>query len=484
MYVRGKGEKYLTKNPQENPQKYEQRLLKSVPQGKLRECVQTMTGMVFKDDPAPEKAPTQLAELFKDIDARGNSLHSFLQTSFAKFIRDGGGAIHVDATRLSPEAQAKKESGEPLTAADRQTDRVFWTWIEAKQMIGYHQDQINGVVKPTQIVIQKHEIEPDGIYGEKEILRNYIFRIDGTFAVEYWDDKAGQWQPEYDGTTGLDEITISLAAEYGTPPPLETLAMLDVLHYNKESDFDDWCHNACVPERIYNFDSSSDAQEWAKELKNSASTARAMWGQHAKAYFNEVSGAGMEITAQRLEQIEARIAQIGVGMLAPSETTPTKTASEVIDTAGQRQSKLAYFAREFENCVEKAFYFTMMYQKNIGGKAVEVTDETALKLKMDFDRLTFTPQKLQVFKDLVANGDMSRLTFWELVAKSEEMPEGWTAELEVERIKGEESTITPIVNARAMPNGVTNDKTQKTQEGNVETVPNAGAVPSGVGANA
>lgn len=463
MYVRSKGEKYLRKNPQENAKKYEQRLDNSVPQGKLRECIETMAGMVFKDNPAPEKAPTALADLFKDIDARGNSLHSFLQQSFAKFLRDGGGAIHVNATKLSDAAREKVANGEKLTAADRQGDRAFWTWVEAREMIGYREDNVGGVVKPLQIVIQRNEIIPDGQYGEAEILRNYIFRIDGSFAVEYWDTKTGTWLADPDmpeGNTGQDEITISLAAPYGSTPPLETLAMLDNLYYNKESDFDDWCHNACVPERIYNFDSDSDAQKWKAELKNSASTARAMWGQYAKAYFNEVSGNGLEVVTNRLDKIEARIAQLGVGMLAPTEATPTKTASEVIDTAGQRQSKLAWYAREFENCVEKAFYFTMLYMKSISGAAVEVTDETTLKLKMDFDRLTFTPERLQVFKDLLANGDMSKLTFWELVAKSEEMPESWTPELEIERLNDEEkqmqesfgrNTINALKNAKDMP---------------------------------
>ena len=462
MYVRGKGEKYLRKNPQESPKKYEQRLDNSVPQGKLRECIETMAGMVFKDNPAPEQAPTALADLFKDIDARGNSLHSFLQQSFAKFLRDGGGAIHVNATKLSDSAREKVANGEKLTAADRQGDRPFWTWVEAKEMIGYREDNSSGVVKPLQIVIQRNEIIPEGKYGEAEILRNYIFRSDGSFAVEYWDSKTGAWLADPDmpeGNTGQDEITIALASEYGSAPPLETLAMNDLLFYNKESDFDDWCHNACVPERIYNFDSDSDAQKWKDQLKNSASTARAMWGQYAKAYFNEVSGSGMEVVERRIAGIAERIAQLGVGMLAPTEASP-KTASEVIDTAGQRQSKLAWYAREFENCVEKAFYFTMLYLKSIGGAAVEVTDETTLKLKMDFDRLTFTPEKIQVFKDLLANGDMSRLTFWEMIAKSEEMPEKWTPEVEIERLDKEEqkaqeqfgkNTLNALKAAKDMP---------------------------------
>lgn len=482
MYVQDKGEAFLRKFPLENPIKYQERLKQSVPQGKLRECIETMAGMVFKDDPAPMDAPKALAELFKDIDSRGNSLHSFLQTSFAKYLRDGGGAIHVDCTRLSPEAQAKVERGEQLTSADRAKDRPFWSWIDAKEMINYREYAVTGVVTPILIVIQKCEIEPAGMYGETEVLRNYIFLEDGTFEVEYWDEKKGTWvnEPDKSGNTKLGEITISMAAPYGSQPPMLTLAMLDVLHYNKESDFDDWCHNACVPERIYNFDTKQDAQEWAAELKNSASTARAMWGQNAKAYFNEVGGKGIDIVGQRLEKIEARISALGVGMLSPSDVAP-KSATEVVDTAGQRQSKLAYFAREFENCVEKAFYFTLKILQQIGGAAVDLTqaEGTTLKLKMDFDRLTFTPERLQVFKDLLANGDMSRLTFWELVEKSEDMPEDWTPELEIQRLDEEDTkltqqmgknTLTALKNAQAMPNDTTQTQTQ-----NTTAVPDSGA---------
>lgn len=454
MYVRSLAQRYLRKQPLESKKKYDERLSQSVFQGKLKECIQTMAGMVFKDSPAPEDAPSALAALFTDIDARGNSLHSFLQTSFAKFMRDGGGAIHVDCTQLTDAAKEKVKRGEQLTSADRTMDRPFWTWIEAREMIGYREDVIAGVVKPLQIVVQRTEIEPDGEYGETEVLRNYIFRADGSFSVEYWDDKDG-WlnDPDKSGNTGLGEITISLAADYGNAPPLEALAQLDVQHYNKESDLDDWCHNACVPERIYNFDTRNDAEAWSAELKNSASIARAMWGQHAKAYFNEVSGSGLEFVGGRLEKLEERMAQMGVGMLVPSEVAP-KSATEVMDTAGQRQSKLAWFAREFENCVEKAFYFTAEYLKLIGGSAVDLNmaEGTSLKLKMDFDRLTFTPERMQIFKDLLANGDFSRMTFYEILAKSEDMPEDWSPEVEIERLRDEEVTLTPILNARAMPN--------------------------------
>ena len=167
-------------------------------------------------------------------------------------------------------------------------------------------------------------------------------------------------------------------------------------------------------------------------------------------------------------------------MLSPSDVAP-KSATEVVDTAGQRQSKLAYFAREFENCVEKAFYFTLKILQQIGGAAVDLTqaEGTTLKLKMDFDRLTFTPERLQVFKDLLANGDMSRMTFWELVEKSEDMPEDWTPELEIQRLDEEDTkltqqmgknTLTALKNAQAMPNDTTQTQTQ-----NTTAVPDSGA---------
>lgn len=449
LYIREQKTKYLEQFKKEKSEKYEERLGRSVPRNKFRESIETMAGMVFKDNPAPQDAPTALADLFTDIDACGNSLHSFLLNGFEKYLRDGGGAILVDATPLSPAAREKVANNEPLTGEDRKDDRPFWVFIEAKQIINARYEKIGGIDTLTQVTIETCETEPAGEFGEAEIKRHYILRR-GEFEVRKYDESKKEFVTELDkgGSTGLTEIPLVPLAPFGSPPPLLELAMLTIQHYNKKSDFDNWCHIACVPRQVIKLKDDQDAAKY-KELNQSADVGLIIFGEHADAKYLEVTGAGLDIAKQSIDDVLSEMSAIGVGMLVPSDMSP-KSATEVVDTAGQRQSKLARFARDFENCVEKAFYHTAEYLKIIRGSAavdLNQAENTSLKLKMDFDRLTFSPDQMAIARELLANGDLSHETFFEMLPNVIDMPKGWTPEIEKQRLSSDE----PVINAGKMP---------------------------------
>ncbi len=435
LYIQKKGDTYLEKFPKEKQEKYQLRLARSVPRNKFRESIETMAGMVFKEDPAPPEAPTALKAMFTDIDGCGNNLHSFLLTSFEKYLRDGSGAILVNST-MNEGARAKASNDEQLTAADRATDIVFWSYIEASQIINHRYETINGVEVLTQATIESKQIEPNGEFGEIEVTRHYIFRR-GSVEVRRFDEKQQEYVIEDDkgGPTGLEDISLVLLAPIGTAPPLLDLAMLTVSYYNKLSDFDNWCHIAFVPRQVIKLADEADATKY-KDLNQSAEVGLLLFGEHAEASYLEVSGNGIELAMKRNAELAAEMAAIGVGLLAPSEVAP-KSATEVVDTAGQRQSKLARFAREFENSVEKAFYFTAELKQDISGAgAIDLkdTENTSLKLKMDFDRLTFRPEQMAFIERLATENKLSLETWLELLPNLIEMPQGWSAEEELERI--------------------------------------------------
>lgn len=443
IHIREKQKAYLEQFEKEPDKKYAQRLSRSVFNNEFRKAIETMAGMVFKSDPAPDGAPPPLADLFPDVDGCGNSLHSFLLKAFEMFLRDGDGYFFVD----SPKAP---EDSKTLTVADRADDRPICIFYEARQVISKRTETINGKEVLTQAVIEEEVLVADGLYGEKPIKRHRILR-QGSYEIEIYDEDNKKWIPDPDdpgGQTGLTDIPLVSFAEYGSTPPLLVLAMLNILYYNKISDFDDWCHMACVPERVYHFDSFEDAEKFSK-VNDSASVARKIWGKDAKVYFNEVTGAGLNIAKERNTEIANEMKELGVGMLAP-EALATRTATEVMDTAGQRQSKLARFAREFENAVEKMFYFMAEQLNMIQPNAVNLdeAEDTALALKLDFDRLTFSTDQMTFFSNLLAAGDISHETFWELFSRVWDMPEGWTPELEKLRLTADE----PVVSAVQMPN--------------------------------
>jgi hypothetical protein len=95
-----------------------------------------------------------------------------------------------------------------------------------------------------------------------------------------------------------------------------------------------------------------------------------------------------------------------------------RTATEIEDTAGHRESKVARLTRKWQNCVERALYATADYIKNIKGKSINLNDAEKAKLKMilDYDRLTFSIDQLRAFDLLNDKGKISDKTFLEKLA--------------------------------------------------------------------
>lgn len=433
LHIQAQETAYLDRFRNEPQEKYLVRLRNSVFRNKFRETVEGMAGQVFRTDPKPKDAPEPLNALFPDIDLSGNDLHTFLLNAFELYLRDGNGYFLVDATQASAETVETIQNGQRPTRKQRENDRPYWGYFAAAQLINHREETINGKDVWVQATLEETVTKPDGAYGEKNVIRHRVIESGRVRVLELGEN--GEFVQVEEYATGIEAFTLIPITKPGTPPPLTELALLNRLHYNKVSDFDDWCHTVCVPERIYHFDSKTDA-EAMKLAEVGPGNARKMWGENAKAYFNEVSGAGVEIAATRNEQLAAEMASIGVGMFAPTES-PAKSATEVIDTAGRRQSKLARYAREFENAVEKAFYVTAEYINGIQGAGtvdLEKAEETALKLKIDYDRLTFSLDQVRFLSELVDGGKLSLHTFLEMLMTAVDMPTDITVEDELERI--------------------------------------------------
>ncbi len=455
--IRAKGEDYLEKFKKEPPEKYARRKWNSVPINYFKDTIEGLAGVVFRADPKPTEAAKPIADLFGDIDLLGNSLHAFLLEGFKKGLRDGNGYFFVDAPPFM-----QKEDGTQPTLKDRENDRPWWIFYEAKQVINYQEISINGKAYWQKVTIETITHEPDGLYGEKEVKRHRVYtrgavgengvQDRATFEVlieiEVPGSNTKKMVPEEggEGELSVSEIPLIPIDDIESDPQLMTLLMLNILHYNKTSDFDDWCHMACVPTKMYKFDAKGDALEFIEKTKKqtiSAGMADAIWGPTSDVKFVEVSGNGLDVASKRYQEVEQQILKIGGGMFAPSQVAP-RSATEVMDTAGQRESKLAAYARKFENAVEKALYVTAeIINAMKGALTINLTDQekSKLKLKLDLTRLTFSAQQAQLFSDLVVEGNLSRETFLQLLEKMIDMPEGWTVDEEMQKIASFNSTI-------------------------------------------
>jgi hypothetical protein len=446
LFIREQSTTYLDQFNKEPSGKYEFRKNNSVFINEFRSAIETMAGMVFKENPTPVNAPPVISELFTDIDLLGNNLHSFLLDSFIKFLRDGNGYFYVDASPMSETVKAKLEEGVKPLLSDRKDDRPFLVFYHAAQIINHQYVRSGSKEYLAKVTIEERTCEPAGLFGEKEVIRHRIL-TPGKWELRKFesenDVQADKYTEDGMGVTGLDEIPLIPVTSIGSTPIFLVLALLNILHYNKTSDFDDIIHVICTPERIYNYNTEEDAIKSKDNGTISPGIARNMWGEFARASFNEVSGNGVDIAKLRYQDIEELMAKQGVGMLKPSNIYDAKTATEILDTTGQRQSKLAKYARDFENAVEKSLYLLAQMVNAIKGKGtLDLPDaETQwLKLKIDYDRLTFSMEQLSLFSAMVDKGKLSLLTFLEWLQMSTEMPRNFDPEAEMKRITEEVKT--------------------------------------------
>mgnify|MGYP003393076883 CR=1 FL=1 len=434
--IRGLETEYLPKFKKEPDEKYRERLDNSVFENEFRLAIETMAGTVFRTDPKPDELPEQIDTMFTDIDLCGNSFWSFALNAFEKFLRDGNGFIYIDAPPLSEDAKKKVEDGAKLTLADRKGDRPFWVFYEASQLVNYRYEKIGSREIFSQMTFRETTMVPDGDFGEKEVTRYRVLQP-GKYTVYGQNETTKEFDviAEESGTTGLTEIPVIPIADLDTVPPLLTLGLLNLLYYRKTSDFDNICHLVCTPLRVQKYGSKEDAEAAAKIQTASAAAGLKGWGPDFNVFFAEVEGKGMDIARSRYQDVAANMTRIGTGMMAPADTTAIRTATEVIDSAGQRQSKLARLARDFENAIEKALYVTAeVYNAIFGAKTIDLAateDKTKLKLKIDYDRLTFTMEQVGFFSDLVDSGKLTLLTFLTWLSDAYDMPPGFDPQKEV-----------------------------------------------------
>jgi hypothetical protein len=436
--IRGLEGEYLPKFKKEPDEKYRHRLNNSVFSSDFRHAIETMAGMVFRTDPRPTGIGDEIDKLLTDIDMCGNSFWSFNLDNFQLFLRDGNGFILVDAPPLKKEVQAKVDAGEKPTLRDRQDDRPYLVYYKASQVINYRHERVGSRDVLVQLTIEETMTVPDGAFGEKTVVQHRIL-TPGAFKVLQQDDTKKFSIVQDEGTTGMDEIKIvPVIRDMAAAPPLLTLALFNILHYNQTSDYDSICHLVCTPREVRKFDSKEDAEAATKIQTASPGVGMKIWGEHAEVSYVEVSGSGMQLARERYQDVKKEMAAISVSMLAPTDIIGMRTATEVADTAGQRQSKLAKLAREWENAMEKALYFLAEYVNAIrGSKIIDLDDAeemTKMRLKIDYNRLTFSLDQLHFFSDLVDSGKLSLQTFLEWLPQVADMPQGFDPGEEMRRI--------------------------------------------------
>lgn len=424
LRMRERGEKYLPQFPKEKFEAYQARLRTSVLYNAFKRTVRGLVGMVFRKEPQlGEDVPAQLVEHAENIDLAGRNLAVFAQDAFTDAMVDGHVCIFVDMPAVDPDAV-------PTLAHERAMGlRPYWTTIPKSEVLRFSTQMVNGRAVLTEFVYRECAVERDGQYGEREVQRIRIYRLTGG-RVEFQvftkrKDESGKesWTAEKQGTMSIDEIPVATAytsrVRYlESEPPLLDLALENVLHYQTRSDRCNNLHIAATPIPVL---IGAEVDEDGKTQVVATNQAIQLpLGGDAK--YLEPTGAALDHSQRELQDIEARMAALGLAMLQ-RETRAAETAEAKRIDKSASDSQLAAAAIALGDAIEEAFRLHAKWLKiGEGGGSVSVND--------DFERQEITPQMVKELREMVGAGQLRLETMWDILERGELLPSTFDPEAE------------------------------------------------------
>jgi hypothetical protein len=450
-HLRSMGAKYLPVEPAEDRGKdYPIRLSRTLLFNAFERTLNGLVGMVFRKEPklaqdvpevirGREEAETQsrLEGWAENIDLQGAAWTVFAKEVFTDAMRLGHAFIYVDMPpKLPPGATLadEREAGR----------RPYWVSYRASQALNWRSAMetravtlSNGatVTVPTgrrvlqQIAFEECSHESDGDYGEKEVKRYRVLRPG--FWELYRETKT-QTETDYvleaAGESSLSEIPVAVI--YGrktgyltSKPPLLDLALINIGHYQKYSDYSEGLQ-MCIPQLCFKgIDPNQSITVIGHHTFHVVRPEGDVW-------FAEPTGAGLEPQRQDLQDLEAQMARLGLAILAPNGPSPEKTATEVFANHVETDSDLATAARSLKDGQELALKFTAQYgdPKVTSGGSVE---------GLEIDQLTLSAQEMQAYSGMQAAGQLSLQTLWEILGRAGRLPENFDAKVEEKRVRAE-----------------------------------------------
>jgi hypothetical protein len=430
---------YLPQEAAEDPTDYNARLARSLFFEDYRDCVVNLTGMVFRKSPTlADDVPELITQLAENIDNAGTHIDVFLQRLFEDGF-NGHSFIVVDMPPKGEEVQ---------TAADELGLRSYWSLKQAKDAYNWRTAVVNGKTMLTQITFRECTYEGDGAFGEKEVIRYRVYKLqelpNGEFGNAEWQlwkevKQEGQQEsqivpdPDNPGGSILTKKgeplkRLPIAVHYGefegflySRPPLKCIADINLHYYQKYSDLSNIEHYTCSPTLVI---TGGDDQEKTFVMGGN----RAIFlpiGADAK--FLVVEGTSLEHLENDLEMLQKRLVSKGLDFLAGDEHRVPSTATEALLSYTQRTSKLAKMVRSIIDCTENALQITAEME---GVEMVKSEGGGSITLGVDENSLTLTPELIDKLSLMNERGQISLQTLWAMMMRSDQLPEDFDPAVE------------------------------------------------------
>jgi hypothetical protein len=305
--------------------------------------------------------------------------------------------------------------------------RPYWVIIRAQQILRARGVNIGGRLELARFAYIETSMEADGAFGEREVtrIRDYERTDSGVVCTIYTKQgKENTWTSE---VIPMSISRIPVAPAYSNrigffhaEPPLLDLALENIDHYQTRSDRKSVLHG-CVPTLIL----SGTRKQDDTSLRIGVNSCIEM--QDGTGAYVEPSGSSLTHSREELQDIEQRMAALGLSMLQ-RQTRSAETAEAKRIDKSESDSQLAAVARGVEDAGEAALGFHTEWVGLPDGGSMEI-DKSFISEPMD-------PQLLQVLVSMVPNS-LSLDTLWERMVAGGILGDSFNPEIERERLESD-----------------------------------------------
>ncbi len=249
LYMRQLGETFLPRWPKEGKEDYKKRLAVATLLPAYEETINQNVGRVFAEPiQLGENVPDRLREFAKDVDLEGSRLDVWAQAFFSLAMQYGLSHALVDYPRVDAE-QVKTKADEKATGA-----RPYVTMLNPRQVIGWKSKMTAGKVQLTALRIKEVVVEDGDDFGQTKVEQIRLLTPGKVQIYRKATSADGQanWALHEEWQTSRQDITLVTLYTKRTgfmcgSPPLLNMALLNVKHWQSQSEQDNILHVARVP---------------------------------------------------------------------------------------------------------------------------------------------------------------------------------------------------------------------------------------------
>jgi hypothetical protein len=265
----------------------------------------------------------------------GNRLDVWAQQFFSIGFQYGLVHALVDFPKVDPET-VKTKADEKAAGS-----RPYATMLNPRQVIGWKSKVVKGKVVLTDLRIKEVIVVDGADYGQTKVeqIRHIMPRKVEIYRRNKGDNGESQWQLHDEWETSRDDIPLVTLYTKRTgfmrgSPPLLNLALLNIKHWQSQSEQDNILHVARVP--LLSVFGLEDGQELT--IGSSVATKFSDRSKQGMEY-TEHTGTAINAGKISLEDLENQMRQAGAKLLR-AENTSTKSDDQTHEEHMQENSPL------------------------------------------------------------------------------------------------------------------------------------------------